>query len=792
MEENLLQPGTPNPVPEAPKPSRKKLYIAIGLLILAGIFTFVFTSSGLFKGALMESDDVIAKLTKRHLSISPQITDGFNTHSTYTLKNFGSQSMTIWIDDGIQAGLTDIKTDELCESRMADLEQSGKRKDAIVPECGNGILEKGEECDEFSRDCTQCKLTKKRVEGEESVSQDLSSGENIILHPEDTTGGGIKTMTPIKIPTTINIPSTRNTLTETSDTRPTNESTQIPYFNTQKPYMQTHLEDTSKEKAIDTPTEQNQCGNGILEPDYLVVFPITGETYHEECDDGGVSDTCSKDCRLRNKNLPVESTTETVVDKNASEAPAQTSTEQSEPNHCGNGKIEREDPYNEECDDPTDIDGKVCMKDCKLNPEFLKFVEGKNAQANPGSANIFNAKISSSIDSPGPSAITLRQCQSVKLEIANTPGRNAVNVRVANSGQYEIDILGEEEPDFDMEADGGKVDETDAPYCGNNIKDRGEVCDEGGKAPRAVGQCKATCDGYATAATLKENPSKKDPVTQCNDGKDNDGDGKIDLKDAGCIDALDDDEENHQEVITKKASAKEVVSKYETAGFSCLDKVKYIKYKDLKNTNLSDDVIDTIYLLSQLANEKRAIVIGYDADDDNGRVFKADSNIRRDEAAKIAYVGTCFESFLDATNNLRFKSVGYKDISSKDWSVDIINAMTNADIIGGYSDNKFHPEQNVSRAEFIKILVDIYLLENPKAKFTKYDPKKYDFWDVDEKDWHKDYMATAFELGIVKGFKHQGQYVLNPDFDLTRAEAAVLMNNFLANTLDLDFDDLDL
>lgn len=478
------------------------------------------------------------------------------------------------------------------------------------------------------------------------------------------------------------------------------------------------------------------------------------------------------------------------------------------PTVCGNGKKE----IGEFCDDGGD-NGKVgsCNKECTeiIQQESSTCGNGKVEAGEKCDHGLRNGQ-------PG---YCDSKCTDVLPQTTSTCGDGKVEgdevcddaLRNGQPGYCNSTCSGELPPGLP----GGQFD----PICGDGKVEGDEVCDDGGQNGQ-LGQCNNTCDAILPNSTGggsssvpecadgKDNDGDgwydlDDPgcdsaldddethqaatnIPECADGIDNDGDGKIDGKDGGCVNAFDDDETNEPEKITKKATAKEVVKKYEAAGLSCLDKVKYIKYNDIEESSYSEAIVDTIYLLSQLANENKAIVIGYDDPEESGRLFGPDLNIRRDEAVKIAYVGTCFETFLEDANNLDVSDAGYGDISSSDWSDDIVNALSNAGIISGYSDGNFYPGQNVTRAEFIKILVDIYLLQNTDAEFSTFDPDEHPFLGIDENDWHRDYMATAYDLGIIEGYKYQDKVVLNPDIDITRSEAAVLMNNYLANTLEFE------
>ena len=87
------------------------------------------------------------------------------------------------------------------------------------------------------------------------------------------------------------------------------------------------------------------------------------------------------------------------------------------------------------------------------------------------------------------------------------------------------------------------------------------------------------------------------------------------------------------------------------------------------------------------------------------------------------------------------------DIDGDHWAWEEINDFINADIIDGYMDEEMYmyvkPNDNITRAQFTKILVNALSLE---ATGT---PKK--FSDVKSSAWYYEYVNTASSLGIING-----------------------------------------
>ncbi len=96
------------------------------------------------------------------------------------------------------------------------------------------------------------------------------------------------------------------------------------------------------------------------------------------------------------------------------------------------------------------------------------------------------------------------------------------------------------------------------------------------------------------------------------------------------------------------------------------------------------------------------------------------------------------------------------------WARANILAMYNRGIINGFTDGSFRPEANVTRAEFVKMLVAALNLEVGGA---------VNFDDVVPEDWHYAYIATAFNNNIVTGVGTG----FNPNGAITRQDASAIV-----------------
>ncbi|THF83238.1 discoidin domain-containing protein [Cohnella fermenti] len=106
--------------------------------------------------------------------------------------------------------------------------------------------------------------------------------------------------------------------------------------------------------------------------------------------------------------------------------------------------------------------------------------------------------------------------------------------------------------------------------------------------------------------------------------------------------------------------------------------------------------------------------------------------------------------------------VPFKDVTESNWAKKDIDRLVKLGAISGYADGSFKPEAQITRAEFLKILVLAMGLKSQETKvFT--DTKQH---------WAKDYISIAGSLGIVFG---RAGDMFAPDEVITRQEMAIML-----------------
>jgi len=106
----------------------------------------------------------------------------------------------------------------------------------------------------------------------------------------------------------------------------------------------------------------------------------------------------------------------------------------------------------------------------------------------------------------------------------------------------------------------------------------------------------------------------------------------------------------------------------------------------------------------------------------------------------------------------------FADIGSYAWAKKQIEVLASKGVINGTSDTTFTPQADITRADFMILLVKALGLT---AEVTS------NFDDVSEKDYYYEYVGIAKELGITTGV---GNNKFNPKAKITRQDMMVLYN----------------
>ena len=108
----------------------------------------------------------------------------------------------------------------------------------------------------------------------------------------------------------------------------------------------------------------------------------------------------------------------------------------------------------------------------------------------------------------------------------------------------------------------------------------------------------------------------------------------------------------------------------------------------------------------------------------------------------------------------------FSDVSSSHWALASVEFLKEKQWINGYEDGTFRPDNNITRAEYAKLILTVFgIKEGGQA----------DFSDVSKDAWYAPFVAAAQANGIINGA--DGNFF--PDKNLTRQDAAVIICRIL-------------
>ncbi len=150
----------------------------------------------------------------------------------------------------------------------------------------------------------------------------------------------------------------------------------------------------------------------------------------------------------------------------------------------------------------------------------------------------------------------------------------------------------------------------------------------------------------------------------------------------------------------------------------------------------------------------RSMISGY-----GDYTFKPNRSITRSEA--IALIAQAFN--LKGTTNTSFK-----DLASKHWAYGYIRTAVAADIVEGYEDNTFRPDQAISRAEMTVMIAKALKLKGTEGATP--------FADINPNYWAAPFIIEMKTKGYISGYRNG---TFKPNDNATRAEFVTVLKGAL-------------
>ena len=114
----------------------------------------------------------------------------------------------------------------------------------------------------------------------------------------------------------------------------------------------------------------------------------------------------------------------------------------------------------------------------------------------------------------------------------------------------------------------------------------------------------------------------------------------------------------------------------------------------------------------------------------------------------------------------------FDDVPTDHWAYEQIRNFAAKNYVKGYDGNVFLPGQNITRAEFITILLNAFeLMPEKKEEEQEADEKTNVFSDNEPGKWYYDNMLDAYAAGVIAGTDGN----CDPERDISREEAAAMI-----------------
>lgn len=110
------------------------------------------------------------------------------------------------------------------------------------------------------------------------------------------------------------------------------------------------------------------------------------------------------------------------------------------------------------------------------------------------------------------------------------------------------------------------------------------------------------------------------------------------------------------------------------------------------------------------------------------------------------------------------QDITFEDMGDSHWANKYVSPLAKKGIIKGVGNGMFEPERNITRAEFVKLLIESIGKKNNQAVSS--------YSDVPQNQWYYSYIASAQQLNIIPSSEN-----FKPDTAITREEMALYTYN---------------
>jgi hypothetical protein len=130
-----------------------------------------------------------------------------------------------------------------------------------------------------------------------------------------------------------------------------------------------------------------------------------------------------------------------------------------------------------------------------------------------------------------------------------------------------------------------------------------------------------------------------------------------------------------------------------------------------------------------------------------------------------------FKSSRKAMNSFKTSRQTFNDTPSSEWYYSDVRELNSRGVIKGYEDKSFKPGKEITRAEFLTMILRGFDDNNFEKNYAN---AASNFKDVNSDDWFSSAVAKGVNDGLIKGY---GDNSFHPNSPITRAEATAMLNN---------------
>ncbi len=139
--------------------------------------------------------------------------------------------------------------------------------------------------------------------------------------------------------------------------------------------------------------------------------------------------------------------------------------------------------------------------------------------------------------------------------------------------------------------------------------------------------------------------------------------------------------------------------------------------------------------------------------------------------SRAEYLKVLLRSFCIDYSKAVTYNISYTDVDKNAWEAKVIAKALELWVIDK-SNSTFRPHQPVTRAEALKMIFQISWVVPKDAYITRFE-------DVDQSGWEVKYIQKANNMCVVDGYTIDGKVIFQPYKNMTRAEVAKVISNAL-------------